>query len=1144
MLEREVAPQKRLDPRLEERKSPTGQTFYYGARDLVFVKESRIYDTVRGGILAETMGLGKTLMCIALVLSTKNHYPRAPAHYAANRLPKRPKTATLVDMTAATLVRYSIPWRKALDDHHEATGEELTSCVKVMEEQQSYYDIPPTPIRHSRSSTFATPPERVRLCKTTIVVVPRNLVHQWQLELDKHVDANTLNILVMEDTKMSLPAPDELTKFDLILFSRPRFEFENKDRGDELYESPLKRLHFLRIIIDEGHSFATANTNASIVADRLVRAERRWVVSGTPAKDLMGVEVDMDALTREGNPEDASMFRKESLEERKSFSLSQETQSGAIKSFGVLASRFLKAQPWAVSSHGAFQEAAKWDDYVYTYETNGSTKILTGFTNCLRRMLETLVIKTQPDDVERDIDLPPLHHKIVRLQPCFFDKLTANLFVFLFMSNAITSERKDQDYLFHPSSKQHLQRLIATLRQSPFFWTGNKEEAMTAAIGVTERYLAKKDKQCGWQDGLVMEKTMKAAKAALASPAWRAMSESEELGVFVQDFPAHVVDTCAFSDCRDPVLMSVTEVFESMKWVNSHLAEEDPTEGLLEARNADHAAVAAAKAEVLEAIQKRAPKKGSKEATLQMVKSGVPLSSFDHSNKRLPISGAASSPRKTPAKKKSKTRPNDETPVDATLPTVAPETDAPKRKPRQRLSIGDKTIDLEATSPLGRTRLVGTASSKFSYLISRVLALYRTEKILIFYSGDHIAWYLSQALDLFAVKHLIYANKTSGNIRSKYIVLFDTDPGHRVLLMDVKQAAHGLNMSSASRVFFVNPIYSPALEAQAIKRAHRIGQTKPVFVETLVLEGTVEEAMLERSTNMTRDEHGRAAKSLTDDWGMAQIIQNAGCLPISEDEMTGPGQMAKLDISQQIFGRPGRNGGEETGLEKELFGAADVKPRREDLLVEADRGNTPTTSKKGKRKRTANIDLDVDEEREESATPDIYIKREPVDIPSALTPITGKKGKRKNRATADVEADAAADGEEDAAPKRKPQKRSKIQRTTTPALDTTDARPSAASTPTLPSTMTVAVSITDTATMDTSDPATTRPDTDMTVPSFLTSSSASPSLTTTVDPSGYTSIFDTNVPSTDTHIPSIFATSLTSPSTTSSRHGYSSIFGG
>ena len=101
--------------------------------------------------------------------------------------------------------------------------------------------------------------------------------------------------------------------------------------------------------------------------------------------------------------------------------------------------------------------------------------------------------------------------------------------------------------------------------------------------------------------------------------------------------------------------------------------------------------------------------------------------------------------------------------------------------------------------------------------------------------------------------------------------------------MDVKQAAFGLNLSSASRIYFVNPVCRPNVEAQAIKRAHRIGQTRKVFVETLVLKGMIEEKMLERSKRMTRTEH-HEAKQLEDDGGVRAIIQNAEPMAIEEHE--------------------------------------------------------------------------------------------------------------------------------------------------------------------------------------------------------------------------------------------------------------------
>jgi SNF2 family DNA or RNA helicase len=69
-----------------------------------------------------------------------------------------------------------------------------------------------------------------------------------------------------------------------------------------LYSSPLKELHWLRVIIDEGHEFSSATSNAVLVAQKFVTADRRWVVSGTPARDrLFGVEVDLAADVDDGN---------------------------------------------------------------------------------------------------------------------------------------------------------------------------------------------------------------------------------------------------------------------------------------------------------------------------------------------------------------------------------------------------------------------------------------------------------------------------------------------------------------------------------------------------------------------------------------------------------------------------------------------------------------------------------------------------------------------------------------------------------------------------------------------------------------------------------------------------------------------------
>jgi superfamily II DNA or RNA helicase len=65
-----------------------------------------------------------------------------------------------------------------------------------------------------------------------------------------------------------------------------------------------------------------------------------------------------------------------------------------------------------------------------------------------------------------------------------------------------------------------------------------------------------------------------------------------------------------------------------------------------------------------------------------------------------------------------------------------------------------------------------------------------------------------------------------------------------VFLISLKAGGTGLNLVSADTVIHYDPWWNPAAQAQATDRAHRIGQTRPVFVYKLIAAGTVEERML------------------------------------------------------------------------------------------------------------------------------------------------------------------------------------------------------------------------------------------------------------------------------------------------------------
>jgi hypothetical protein len=74
---------------------------------------------------------------------------------------------------------------------------------------------------------------------------------------------------------------------------------------------------------------------------------------------------------------------------------------------------------------------------------------------------------------------------------------------------------------------------------------------------------------------------------------------------------------------------------------------------------------------------------------------------------------------------------------------------------------------------------------------------------------------------------------------------FRFSPACNVLLMD-ESGALGLDLSFASRVFLMEPLSSASLEEQVVARAHRMGASRDVVVEVVVMQGTLEEAMLRR----------------------------------------------------------------------------------------------------------------------------------------------------------------------------------------------------------------------------------------------------------------------------------------------------------
>ena len=962
MLQRESQPSQAVDPRLKPVADQNRIVWYCDFDAATCLREPRRYENSTGGILAETMGLGKTLICLALILATKEISSQIPVEFSVGTVPVRKHTGSLKEMAAAAVGRTGAPW-KSYFAALEEDGYDYTQCKEAIKRYPGHYFIPgPVPRRQSRNPT----PQQARkvfLTTATLVVVPSNLVKQWELEIKKHTTG--LKVLVMTKSKQRLPQPEDLVDYDLILFSKQRFDMEAADgldkmgrsksttfnmcncpyigatrerdctcfRVEDTYRSPLKQLHFKRLITDEGHSFGnssrSARTEATTVVDFL-QVSARWIVSGTPTKGLYGAEVSLGSSRSTSStplPSDvtddkcgllgkvtkslSSLLDCEPLPadvNKQEMALYKEERKD-LEKLGNIAAVYLKVQPWSNTVEDG--DYASWSQYVLQPRHGSKSH---GSMDCLRSTLEGMIIRHRPEDVERDVVLPPLHQSIINLEGSLQDKLSLNMFSMMIVSNAVTSERKDADYLFHPRQRKALNQLVSNLRQASFHWSGYTTEDLQVTVDLAKRFLENGDVPITPGDEELLKEAIRTGEYVITNNLKKQIGTWHEMPMYVQnDWPIDIRAAWSLDGgSGNPTLMGASMLHTAQKFIGSQLSKEDPMEGLIDAgRNTLRAALNAAftTPEPRTADKKNSRPSKNSEAPPALA-GGVSVVTEGSKKKQQRDSSHTASSQYTNSEARDLGLRGDSNPLkpqvlDDVIMGPATELQSPS-KIKQKSSLKKVKTDnagtIDLTSPLASTAMVSTSSAKLSYLMDKIVLHHEKEKILVFYESENVAYYIAQALECLQIKHLIYAKSLPSARKAQYVVTFNQTETFRVLIMDISQAAFGLDMSSASRVFFINPVFSPQVEAQAVKRAHRIGQTKPVFVETLVLQGSIEEVILDRRSDMTNEEHNKC-KNILDDERMYDWIRNVRFLPIPDSEQVGPEQMAKLETPQLVFQR-------------------------------------------------------------------------------------------------------------------------------------------------------------------------------------------------------------------------------------------------
>ena len=89
-----------------------------------------------------------------------------------------------------------------------------------------------------------------------------------------------------------------------------------------------------------------------------------------------------------------------------------------------------------------------------------------------------------------------------------------------------------------------------------------------------------------------------------------------------------------------------------------------------------------------------------------------------------------------------------------------------------------------------------------------------------------------------------YDGSMSAIHRNDAVVDFNKLPACKIMLVSLKAGNSGLNLTAASQVIILDPFWNPYIEEQAIDRAHRIGQRRPVQVHRILVPSTVEDRII------------------------------------------------------------------------------------------------------------------------------------------------------------------------------------------------------------------------------------------------------------------------------------------------------------
>ncbi|KAI9068581.1 hypothetical protein FKP32DRAFT_1587558 [Trametes sanguinea] len=897
-----------------------GKQFFMQPVTMEILTERPRVTAAPGGILCEELGTGKTIMILSLILATKDQISKPEEAWYEERLPLTPLAFRKFQTPSVKAVRDRLTGsKKKKADSPEgfpSLVEILLHKCRVSPEGVGLQDLetqemlerhrlfkpwranvpfylqfqPPSDDflgRRARQQT-AVGPRVMYLTTATLVIVPDNLRRQWANEILKHC-TDILRVYLVDDKRELPDAPVLATDFDIVLTSHSRFLHESKKRSVESLHSwticeckpkkdgtlrrckcsrrkdvsPLLQVRWKRLVVDEGHHTAEKRTEYAVFT-KLLSVERRWIVTGTPTTNLLGINLGsgLELLYPEDDDE---------LEQPVQQRVWPSEERTDLRKIGNMLGDFLRMMPFAADSK-AFSTLVSDPLFKPSGPKPWDVDVLV-------QVMSSVMVRHRIEDVECEVSLALLDHKTVLLDMDPYAVKTYNRMQAIIAVNVVDTERQHQDYLFHPRNAAHLQELVSNISQS-FFWH-IVDDMHEERLFNTQDALKNLHKRNGSaEDFKLIEQALHHLQTAMNDPVWMAMQREFHIFHRVDKIPPQVYSAWSpfpelARDASPVALLSPMALHQLRQSVS-----EKPLSSvakIAEMGKAYHEQEQAYK--VILRLREQSKKRSAQDRHILDATRAA----------RLPADQA----RGVSAKEKMEEMQRE---MEAALAKYSAQLNGRVQEGPSSLHSNDPSQRLVASSllrlsPVAGVRIRNSTSTKLDYILNEVLTYGSDEKFLIFSESPTTLNYVGEALDMCRVKYLSFCGHHSREERQSMITTFETSELYRVLLLELKQGARGLNLVSASRVIFCEPVWKADVEAQAIKRVHRIGQTRPiVHVTTVAIRSTFEEVIVARSKAL-RENKQEATKAATDDRTVRDFIANPTFLPVPTSE-----RLVNLDI--------------------------------------------------------------------------------------------------------------------------------------------------------------------------------------------------------------------------------------------------------